>query len=113
MIGEQVSLSSCQLDAALYDIQGGKLISSLDLDTVTEVGRSPRIVDKSIAERLTDRNGIGYAPNPFWKGGMQPGETYADVYLLQQQRVPVKIGGEGRRERKVESSMLKRLPKGR
>lgn len=112
-MGKQVSLSSCQLDAALYDIQGGKLLSSLDLDTVIEVGRPPRVVDRSIAERLTVVNGIGYAPNPFWKGGMQPGETYADVSLLQQQRVPVKIGGEGRREREVESSVLKRLPKGR
>ena len=87
-------------------------MSSLDLDTAIKVGRPPRVVDKSIAERLTIVNGIGYAPNPFWKGGMQPGETYADVCLLQQQRVPVKISGEGRRKRKVESSMLKRLSKG-
>ena len=59
-------------------------------DFIISVGKPPHIIPKSVMDTVKFHDGIGYAPNPYYKRGAPRGEAYRKAAPLKNKRVESK-----------------------
>ncbi len=59
-------------------------------DFIISVGKPPHIIPKSVMDTVKFHDGIGYAPNPYYRRGAPRGEAYRKAAPLKNKRVESK-----------------------